>query len=243
MVRSVLQTALRAIYPPECMLCRSPVAMEFGLCAECWRETPFLGGAVCDACGTQLPGPAEDDVQCDQCMDHPRGWDRGRAALRYGDQARRLVLALKHGDRQDIARPAARWMAQAARPMLTPETLIAPVPLHWLRQAKRRYNQSLLLAQGIAHETGHKLCADLLQRPRRTPSLEGQSIDERQATLSDAIRVNPRRKHMVANGRPVLLVDDVLTTGATLEACTAALRKSQAGEICVIVLARAEYAP
>src|SRR6056297_1237354 len=162
---SAFQTAVRLVYPPRCISCGGLVESDFGLCGPCWRDTPLISGLVCDACGTQLPGAAGPQVDyCDDCLVTARPWSRGRSALRYHDNARRLVLALKHGDRQDLARPAAAWMARAAQPLLRPDTLIAPVPLHWLRMLSRRFNQAALLAQGVARETGLDWCPDLLIR-------------------------------------------------------------------------------
>lgn len=233
-----LQTALRMVYPPRCLACGDTVDSEFGLCGDCWRETPFTGGLVCDCCGLPLPGEDEGRVvMCDECLTVPRPWDRGRAALEYKDNGRRLVLALKHGDRHDIVRPAAAWMARAARPILTEKMLIAPIPLHWLRMLKRRYNQSALLAGAVADETGLPWCADLLQRPRRTVSLEGKTRDERFETLDGAITVHPKRRRRLI-GRQVLLVDDVMTSGATLAAASQACLQAGAARVCVLTLAR-----
>ncbi len=175
---------------------------------------------------------------CDDCLKIARPWGRGRAALLYRDNGRRLVLSLKHGDRHDIVRPAAKWMARAAQPLLHAHTLIAPIPLHWTRFLKRRFNQSALLARALAGEIRLEVCPDLLIRPRRTQSLEGLGRDERFATLTDAIQVHPKRRHKIA-GRPVLLVDDVMTTGATLAAAAQACIASGAKEVCTLTLARA----
>ena len=243
MVMAMLQTALRAVYPPECMLCRDLVETEFGLCGTCRGQTHFLGGAMCDVCGAPQTGRPEEGIVCDLCLERPRSWSRGRAVLSYAGQARQIVLALKHGDRQDIARPAGQWMAEAAKPLLKPDMLIAPVPLHWVRQATRRYNQSTLLAKSLAEALDRPMCSDLLQRTRRTESLGHKSPEDRRETLRGAIRVNPKRRTRIAGGRPVLLVDDVLTSGATLNACADALKSSRAGEVHVIVLARAAERP
>ncbi|NNE52246.1 MAG: ComF family protein [Sulfitobacter sp.] len=235
--------ALNAIYPARCLSCGDVVESDFGLCGSCWRDTSFIGGAVCDACGTPLPGDDGDDIIfCDTCLETPRPWVRGRAALLYRETGRKLVLSLKHGDRQEIARPAGLWMARAVRNILDERALIAPIPLHWQRLLKRRYNQSALLARALADALQMASCPDLLRRIKRTPSLDGMNREERAATLENAITVHPRRRHRLV-GRPVLLVDDVMTSGATLAAATEACLAAGSGPVCVVTLARVDKAP
>ncbi len=242
MTHPALQMAVRLVYPPRCTLCGVPVADEFGLCGPCWRDTPFVTGLVCDLCGTPLPGESDGAVHCDACLGIARPWARGRAALRYEANGRRLVLALKHGDRHDVARPAGKWLARAAAPLLQPGTLLAPVPLHWLRLLSRRFNQSALLAQALARETGLVVIPDLLIRSRHTRSLKGLDRAARHATLDRAIRANPR--HLAAlRGARLLLVDDVMTSGATLSAATQAAQAAGAAEVCILALARADKDP
>ena len=171
-------------------------------------------------------------------MTNARPWSHGRTALLYRDNGRKLVLALKHGDRHDVVRPAALWMAHAAQPLLQADTLIVPVPLHWLRMVKRRFNQAALLASAVAQEVGRPCCPDVLQRPRATPSLGGLGRDARHAAVQGRIVVNPRRRHRIA-GRPVLLVDDVMTSGATLMVAAQALLQGGAADVCILTLARA----
>lgn len=148
------------------------------------------------------------------------------------------MLGLKHGDRQEVAGPAARWMAQAIRGLLQENTLIVPIPLHWMRLLKRRYNQSALLAKALARETGMAWSPDALMRYRRTTSLDGLGREERFAAVENAIKVHPKRQHRIV-GRPVLLVDDVMTSGATLTAATEALLREGSGPVRVVTLARA----
>jgi len=233
------QTALRLVYPPRCLSCGGLVEREFGLCATCWRDTAFIGGLVCDLCGVPLPGeaPPQEVVHCDDCMRIARPWVRGRAAVLYNQTGRRLVLALKHGDRQDIAQPAAGWMARAATPILLPDMLIAPVPLHWTRMLRRRYNQSALLSAAVAKHTGLAHCPDLLTRQRRTASLHGAGRDERFSMLDSAITVTSGRRHRLV-ARNILIVDDVMTSGATLAACAEACLTAGAAQVFVLILAR-----
>jgi ComF family protein len=174
---------------------------------------------------------------CDDCLTIARPWSRGRAALLYRDNARSLVLALKHGDRLDLARPAAGWMLRAARPILQPDMLVAPVPMHWFRLFKRRYNQSALLSNALAQAAFLQHCPDLLLRRRATPTQEGRGRDARFANVGDAITLHPRNAAQ-AHRRHILLIDDVMTSGATLAAAAEACVAGGASAVSVLVLAR-----
>ena len=233
-----MQAALHVIYPPQCLTCDALVTTDFGLCGHCWRETPFITGLVCNQCGVPLPG---DDLgqpeSCDDCLTMARPWSQGRAALLYKDNARRFVLAFKHGDRLDLARPAAGWMMRAAQPMLKPGMLVAPIPLHWLRLIKRRYNQSALLSAAVAKMAGLDHCPDLLIRTRHTGSQEGRDRDSRFANMTDALAPHPRRENRIS-GRHILLVDDVMTSGATFAAAAEACIAAGAIGVSVLALAR-----
>ena len=238
-----LQSVIRAIYPAQCVACDTQTEAEFGLCGACWRETQFIGGLICDTCGTPLPGEDRGEIiQCDDCMTIARPWERGRAALIYDGIGRRMVLQLKHGDRTDLARPAALWMARIARPLLRDNTVLVPVPLHWLRLARRRYNQAALLAHGLGKVLDRPVCADALQRPKPTRPLERHTRDARFAALAGAIVPNPKRVAAI-KGRSVLLIDDVMTSGATLATAAEAALAAGATDVSIVTLARVVKAP
>jgi predicted amidophosphoribosyltransferase len=233
-----MQSVLRLLYPPQCVMCEARLDQDFALCAACWRDTPFVAGLACDLCGTPLPGtdPGQP-AHCDDCMVLARPWKLGRAAMGYRDNGRKIVLALKHGDRTDLARPGAAWLKVAGRDLLGPGVAIAPVPVHWTRLARRRYNQAALLARELAGLTGLDWLPDALIRSKRTAMLDGLTRDERFAALVAAIRPHPSRGHRLRDRR-VVLIDDVMTSGATLAAATEACHAGGATEVSVLVLAR-----
>lgn len=234
---------LRVIYPDQCASCDELTDAPHGLCGACWRETPFLFGKVCCMCGAPMVGSEDDDhTPCDDCIATPRPWKQAWAPLEYQGKARSLILRLKHSDRTDLARPASAWMADRLRGKLDLDTCVVPVPAHRLRLVQRRYNQAALLAKGLAQSLGLSLSVDALLRVKATPKLDGMTAVERFALLSGAIRAHPQRTDDI-RGRPVLLVDDVMTSGATLAAGTEALLHAGAKEVCVCVLARVLKTP
>jgi len=238
MIKERFQTALAAIFPPGCSLCRAPVEDEFGLCGSCWREVPFISGPQCSACGAPvLAADPKEEVLCEDCLETPRPWASGSSAILYQGVGRQLILSFKHGDRPDLARTFAPWLVQSGRKLIDDETIIAPVPLHWQRMLKRRYNQAALLAQHVALRTGQRSVLDLFVRSKRTKSLDGISVDTRFERLENAIAPNPARQHLVA-GKPVLIVDDVMTSGATLHAATHAAKQAGATRVSILALAR-----
>lgn len=234
-----MQDFIHLVYPPQCLGCGALVASDFGLCPDCWKATPFIAGLVCSKCGTPLPGDAMkgEEVLCDDCLVLARPWHQGRAALLYDGKARDLILALKHADRMDIARPAGAWMLKAGAAIIRPGMLVAPVPLFWQRLFTRRYNQAALLSGRIARLARLDHCPDLLSRQRQTHSQDGKSRAGRFENIAGAFRLNPRRAALV-KGRAVLLVDDVMTSGATLAAATEVCLTAGAASVSVLALAR-----
>ncbi len=234
---SRMQTLVRMIYPPRCLSCGGMVESDFALCPDCWRDTPFVSGLGCDACDAPLPGTSDRAELCDDCLTIARPWAQGRAALFYRDRGRELAMALKHADRHDIATPAAQWMARRLMPIRRENWLVVPIPLHFSRHLRRRYNQAALLARPLARILDVGYCPDALCRPKPTPQLKGKDREERFAALAGSLKVTPSRRDFLED-RPVLLVDDVMTSGATLAAGAEACLAAGATEVCVAVLAR-----
>lgn len=233
---SPVQAVLNVIYPHQCVLCAEPVQQP-GLCPACWPKVSFVQGLCCDACGAPLPGEGPRDTLCDDCLETPRPWSQGRAAFTYQDGGRSLVLGLKHGDRHDVVAPAVEWMARAGGDILDTADTIVPVPLHWTRLFKRKYNQAALLARGLAKRSGARCVVNALVRVKRTTALDGISREDRFAILENAIRAHPHRG-LVLKGQQVVIVDDVMTSGATYAACTKAAFDVGAAKVSVLHLAR-----
>ncbi|MCA8869620.1 MAG: ComF family protein [Rhodobacteraceae bacterium] len=233
-----LQSAIHALYPPQCLTCGAETAEDFSLCGGCWREMPFITGLVCDACGVPLAGEGSGErVHCDACMMAPHLWSRGRAPLLYQGTARSMILAFKHGDRHDYLKPMAQWMVMQARVITGADVLIAPVPLHRHRLFRRRFNQAALLGARMARLMNADFCPDLLIRTRATRPHQGMSRVERFENQRAAYQV-PQSRQKLLKGRELLLVDDVMTSGATLAACAEACFDAGVLAVNVTVLAR-----
>jgi len=228
---------LDSVLPPLCLGCNEIVAEPGALCAACWPGFSFIAAPHCACCGVPFAEDLGPGAQCGACLKRPPRFRRARAALVYDDRSRGLVLPFKHGDRTDMARACGRWMAGAGGDLLADAELIAPVPLHWRRLFTRRYNQALLLARSVSRTSSARLAPDLLRRARWTGSQAGLKAQERRTNVRRAFELHPRWTAAV-KGKTVLLVDDVLTTGATVEACAQALQRGGARHVDVLTLAR-----
>jgi ComF family protein len=182
-------------------------------------------------------GQAGADGLCPSCRDRPPAYATARAALRYDEGAKRLLLPFKHADRQELAKPLAAQMARAGAELLARADLLAPVPLHWRRLLSRRYNQAALLGRILAAGARRPFVPDLLRRLRATPALGERGAADRAALLDGAFGLRPGASARIA-GKRVLLVDDVLTSGATAEACARALLEAGAAAVDVLAAAR-----
>jgi ComF family protein len=228
---------LDAILPPRCLKCGEIVADSGALCGRCWPELKFLSAPCCACCGFPFEFDMGEGALCAACTAERPLYDRARAALAYDDASRDLVLRFKHADRIDGAATFAGWMARAGAELVASADIIAPVPLHRWRLVRRRYNQAAILANTIGTLREKLVVPDLLVRRRATPSQGHLGRSQRQRNVAGAFALHPGRAQLAAGAR-ILLIDDVLTTGATAEACVKALRNGGAKGVDLLVLAR-----
>jgi ComF family protein len=227
---------LDLVFPPLCVACHAPVGGN-GFCAACWSRITFLDGPACACCGIPFPvdlGMA--DSLCAACHARRPSFDTARAILAYDEHSRGAVLALKHADRLDLVPGFARWLARVGRPALAGSDLIVPVPLHPWRLWARRYNQAAELARRLGRDWNLPADPLALARRRATRSQgEMPSAKARRRNVLSAFKVPDSSR---VRGRSILLVDDVLTTGATAESCARALKRAGAAKVHVLALAR-----
>ena len=235
--RKLPQLALNAVLPPRCLSCGALVERSGALCGTCWAEIAFLAPPLCACCGLPFEYDLGPGALCGACTREAPGFARARAVMRYNEASKRLILGFKHGDRSEGAPAFGAWLARAGAELIAEAEVIVPVPLHRWRLLARRYNQAALLAHALGRESGLPVISDLLVRRRFTPSQGRLSRAARRRNVAGAFAVKPARAARLA-GRRVLLVDDVLTTGATVAACTRVLRRGGAAAVEVLVLAR-----
>lgn len=226
------------LFPPLCICCGERIGEPYALCSECWREVSFVEGPVCARCGLPFEIDPGENAVCAGCYAVPTVFDRARSILHYDEASKRLILGFKHGDRLERAPAFIGWLERTGRAMVQDVDFIVPVPLHRLRLWRRRYNQSAILAQGIARRFGKTYAPMLLCRVRPTPSQGSMpSAKARQRNVAAAFQVAEQVRCEIRR-KNVLLLDDVYTTGATLNACAGALRRAGAGRINALTLAR-----
>ncbi len=241
-LRQFARRALDVLLPPQCLRCGTLVEEQGALCLECWQGVTFISQPHCAICGlpfefTMQASDFSGGSLCGSCVRQRPVFERARAVLAYDDASSPFILTFKHADRTEAAPAFARWMARAGADVLENADLITPVPLHWSRLFRRRYNQAALLGQSLSALSGVPAIPDLLVRKRATPSQGRFSPSARRRNVSGAFAVRDKYVQSITDKR-IVLVDDVLTTGATASAVTKALLKAGAGAVDVLTLGR-----
>ena len=230
--------ALDLVYPPSCLSCRGAVSAPDTLCSACWNRMRFIERPYCERLGTPFAQDLGPGLLSPEALADPPVWGRARAVAVYDDgPARALIQRLKYYDRMEVARPLGRWMARAGAELLEQADVLVPVPLHRLRLASRRFNQAMALASVISGECGVPVDPQALERVKPTPPQVGLSKAQRATNMQGAFRAPDEARPRVA-GRRVVLVDDVLTSGATTNAAAQVLLRAGAANVDVLVFAR-----
>jgi len=235
--RSIPGSFVNFVLPPRCMSCGTITASLGGLCAKCWPTVTFIGAPQCSQCGYPFEVDFGDEARCGHCLTNPPAFDRARAATAYDDTIAELVIRLKHSDRTDLAPWLADWMKRAGADLLEDADIITAVPMHRRRLFQRRFNQASMLAVRLAQDSPGRLITDLAIRHRDTPSQGRKSASARKRNVEGAFRTNPKWKPILKGAR-VLIIDDVMTTGATVNAIARRLKKDGARAVDVLTLTR-----
>jgi ComF family protein len=226
-----------AILPPTCLACRLPIAETAGLCAKCWAGAGFIERPYCERLGTPFPADYGGELISPAALASPPAYARARAAARYSDVVRNLIHMMKYGDRMDLVHTLGRWMTRAGSELLPDADALVPVPLHWRRLWQRRFNQSSALAHAISKLSKVPVMDEALLRARATQPQFGLPRERRAENVQGAFKV-AAEKRIEVKGKKLVLIDDVLTTGATADACTKILLRAGALRVDVLVLAR-----
>jgi ComF family protein len=236
LVQRFAGAALDTLYPPTCLACRAATEAHGALCPRCWSDMRFIERPFCERLGTPFEQDLGVGLLSPQAMADPPVFSRARAVARFEDgPARKLTHRLKYSDRAELARPIARWMARAGADILADADLLVPVPLHPLRLWQRRFNQAAVLAKELARETRKPCDVTALLRVKATRSQVGLSRAQRAEAVQGAFRVG---EGVSVRGSKIVLVDDVLTSGATANAASRVLLRAGAARVDVLVFAR-----
>ena len=235
--RHLLQRLSDIIIPPVCLSCQQPLTAHNSLCARCWKDIRFITHPLCDRLGIPLPfDPGGSPVLSAAALAQETSFERTRAVAHYSGVMRKLIHLFKYADQHAPAQLFAAWIERAASELIRDTTVIVPVPLHYTRLLSRRFNQSAIIARKLAARTGRPFVADALVRRRRTTSQVGLTRDQRRRNLQGAFAVRDGGVARIKDEN-ILLIDDVITTGTTVEACARTLRRGGAQRIDVAALA------
>jgi ComF family protein len=231
-----MKRLLNFILPPRCANCSQQIAHSHSLCSECWRKIDFLSEPYCQKCGY----PFEIDLEgflCPSCLYMPPSYNHLRAACRYNEASKALLMRFKYGGATSLAPLFVKWLAYAGGDFVKEADIILPVPLHWRRLIKRGYNQAALLAQGLSKAFHKTYAYNILKRNRYTPSQGRRTLEQRIQNVQGVFKI-PSSKQKIIEGKKILLIDDVYTSGATIRECVKVLKHFHPECVNVLTLAR-----
>ena len=235
-ISAPLTALLDLILPPVCLNCHTPLTKQHQLCAKCWQEIDFISAPFCEVTGHPLPIASPENTLSAQAITNPPLYDKARAVAHYQGTMRNLVHKLKYQDSHDLVPLFASWLHHHGKDLLHTTDPIIPIPLHTTRLWQRKFNQAALLAKRLAQITNKNAAFNLLLRPKKTCSQVGLSASERKSNLKGAFAINSEHPHLLRD-QNILLIDDVLTTGATAGAATQILKQHQVKEVNLLCLA------
>jgi ComF family protein len=234
MFYKAVNTCLNFLYPPACVSCKEITLEDSLLCHSCWQKFKFISPPFCNACGFPFAFEIENNALCGKCIKSPPRYNQARYLFKYDESSKKLIHALKYNDQTYLARIFAKLLFNSYKQDILKYDVIAPVPMHWLKRMFRMYNQAMLLAQEISSISGLPVINDNLQKVRWTKAQSSLDKNARLSNLQGSFKVkNPD----FFKGKKVILVDDVLTTGATVKECAKLLKKSGASQIMVLTIA------
>jgi ComF family protein len=234
-VSRLASSVIDILLPPRCLACGAAVTAAATLCADCWRGLTFLSAPCCACCGLPFEFDLGESALCGDCVRRQPAFDRARAALRYDDASRKLILGFKHGDRLHPAPAFGQWLKRAGADLIGDADLAVPVPLHWTRLFARRYNQAAILALALRAAGGPPVAPDALIRTRRTRPQGKGNREARRRNVAAAFALKPG---IAVEDKRIVLIDDVFTTGATASECARLLKRRGAARVDVLTLAR-----
>lgn len=237
-MKTVQNWAMRGIdsvLPPRCIVSGEEVDRQGTLSPEIWSSLDFISAPHCAQCGVPFDFEVEQGVKCNQCLERPPPYKRARAALTYNDTSRDMILGFKHGDKLHSVRAFTPWLMMAGREVLEETDLIVPVPLHYRRLIMRRYNQAAVLALSLSKECGVPVSLNTLKRTRHTAVQGHMKAADRHKNVKAAFAMHPNAD---VKNKNIVLIDDVLTTGATVKECSKTLLSAGASQVDILTLAR-----
>lgn len=236
MIARAYENILDYIYPPRCLLCSGLILNNNGFCIDCWNKLNFITEPYCQVCCFEFSTDyGKTNNKCAKCLNDPPNYDYARSLLRFDENSKKIIHALKYYDRSFVSQIISKMLVNYYRPLITKADLIVPVPMHKLKRLSRLYNHAQILSSAVASLVEKKITPDILLKTKYTKSQTGLARKYRLDNLSDSITVADKQR---VRGKKILLVDDVMTTGSTVNLCAKQLKKAGAKEVVVLCIAR-----